>query len=54
MDLRYHVYQDNECIANCLTEDKFMNLMEECKNNKLDISYEVVKINQLELEESSY
>ena len=54
MDLRYHVYHNNECIANCLTEDKFVDLIQACQDRKLKISYEIVEINQLRLEESSY
>lgn len=54
MDLRYHVYHNNECIASCLTEDKFVNLIQDCQDKKLKISYEMVEINQLRLEESSY
>lgn len=54
MDLRYHVYHNNECIANYLTEDKFVDLIQDYQDKKIKISYEVVEINQLRLEESSY
>ena len=54
MDLRYHVYHNCECIANCLTEDKFTHLIQDCRDKKLEVSYEVIEINQLKLEESSY
>ncbi len=54
MDKRYHLYQGQECIANTLTEDKFKVLMNEYRNNDVDVTYEVVDMSQIGIEESSY
>ena len=54
MDKRYHLYQGQECIANTLTEDKFKVLMNEYHNNDIDVTYEVVDMSKIGIEESSY
>lgn len=54
MDKRYHLYQGQECVANTLTEDKFEALMNEYRNNDIDVTYEIVDMSQLSVEESSY
>ena len=53
MERRYHLYHKGECIASTLTEEMFQVLMNECYNKHMDVSYEIVDI-QNDIEESSY